>query len=488
MSEHPIDDRPNFLLIMTDQQRGDCLSIDGHPVLQTPTLDHFAASGARFTRGYSTCPSCVPARRTILTGQAPATHGMVGYKDRVNWHPANTLPQALRDAGYQTIFVGRTMHQWPRWKRFGFEEVYPSVNMPSPTDPPSDYETLLDREHHQSGGFTGHGVGWNGWVARPWHMDESLHEVHWTIGEAIKRMQRRDTSRPYFMVVSFFGPHPPLTPPAHYMQRYLDMDLPQPAMGDWADPPEEGTLGLPVATDRLNLTGQRLRQCQAGYFGYINYIDDQIARLFDNHAGGPGHARHNTYTFFTSDHGELLGDHGLFRKTYPYEGSARVPFIVRGPEVKRGTVCDQPVGHEDIMPTMLDLAGVEIDEEAHPLDGRSLAPVLRGQANAKVRDVLHGEHARCYRPEQANHYLVDNRWKYIWFSQTGIEQLFDLHEDPNELHDLSTQEAQCTEQFRQILVDRLKDRPEGFSDGNQLIAGQPHESLMAHGGEPAIVN
>ena len=121
------DARPNLLLIMTDQQRGDCLSIDGHPVLQTPNMDSLGAGGARFRRGYTTCPSCVPARRSILTGQYPATHGMVGMQGGVEWNPHTTLPQALRDAGYQTIFVGRTMHQHPRWKRYGFEEFCPSI-------------------------------------------------------------------------------------------------------------------------------------------------------------------------------------------------------------------------------------------------------------------------------------------------------------------------------------------------------------------------
>ena len=103
--------RPNVLLIMTDQQRGDCLGIDGHPVLRTPSMDRIAGEGVRFTRAYSSCPTCIAARRSLLSGQFPATHGMVGYQDGVEWDPAHTLPGVLSRQGYQTSWVGRGIHQ-----------------------------------------------------------------------------------------------------------------------------------------------------------------------------------------------------------------------------------------------------------------------------------------------------------------------------------------------------------------------------------------
>src|SRR5690625_2466162 len=108
------DDRPNILLIMTDQQRGDCLSLAGHPCLLTPNMDAIGAAGAHFRRAYSTCPVCIPARRSLMSGQHPATNGMVGYKDFQEWNPPATLPGALRDAGYQTGLVWRNMHLHPR--------------------------------------------------------------------------------------------------------------------------------------------------------------------------------------------------------------------------------------------------------------------------------------------------------------------------------------------------------------------------------------
>lgn len=116
------DKRPNILFIMTDQQRGDCLGLDGHPVLNTPNLDYLAHSGTLFRHGYSETPSCIPARRTVMSGQAPATHGMVGMTGGVDWQPAATLAGELSAAGYQCEMIGK-LHLWPHRKRFGFHHM-----------------------------------------------------------------------------------------------------------------------------------------------------------------------------------------------------------------------------------------------------------------------------------------------------------------------------------------------------------------------------
>ena len=110
--------QPNILLFITEQQRGDCLSIEDHPVLMTPNMDAIGGAGVRFARAYSNCPTCIAARRTILSGQFPPTHGMVGYQDGVAWDIEQTLPAVLTEAGYETAWVGRNMHQHPHDKRF----------------------------------------------------------------------------------------------------------------------------------------------------------------------------------------------------------------------------------------------------------------------------------------------------------------------------------------------------------------------------------
>jgi arylsulfatase A-like enzyme len=175
----------------------------------------------------------------------------------------------------------------------------------------------------------------------------------------------------------------------------------------------------------------------------------------------------------------MLGDHGFFRKCEPFEGSANIPFLVAGsPELgfKPGLRSTQPVCLEDIMPTMLDLAGAPCPK---PMDGVSLVPVLRGEKRA-VRECLHFEHAPCYSEQQAFHALTDGHFKYVWRPQDGTEHLFDLAADPREEHDLAKAASQraLLEQWRVRMVKQLADRPEGFSDGTNLISGRPYPPLQ----------
>lgn len=484
--------RPNFLIVMPDQQRGDCLSIEGHPALLTPNMDHLGWRGTRFSRAYSTCPSCIPARRAFMSGQYPATNGMVGYREGVAWNPLTTLPGELEKAGYQTAIVGRTMHLSPPGKGFGFQTMTLQEGRGGQVD--AYRQTLRSRNPHGEdwdfphfGMLKGHGITANGWTARPWHLDEALHPTTWTVTEAIKYLRQRDTTRPFFLVVSFIAPHPPLVPPAFYMDRYLRMDLPSPAIGDWAVPPPNGGLGLPVDSFRVDLKGEALRSAQAGYFGLINHLDDQLCRLQMELAsmGDVG----DTVTMFTSDHGEMLGDHHLFRKCFPFEGSARIPLMINGPQsmgFKPEQVCDRPVCLEDIMPTVLELAGCP---EPSSVDGRSLVPWLRGEGDSGWREYLHGEHATCYHKEQANHYLTDGREKYVWMTELGTELLFDLRHDPKELRNLAAlpAHAQRTAMWRGRLIEELRGRPEGFTDGVNLLSGRPYEAALPHAHGPAGV-
>ena len=469
MPEHV--NRPNVILIMTDQQRGDCLSLAGHPVLLTPNMDSIGGSGVFFRRAYTLCPSCIPARRSLMVGQFPSTHGMVGFRDGIDWEAPPTLPGVLRDAGYQTAIVGRNMHLYPRRRRYGFDEMVIA---------PADYDRYVaDNQTGDRIKAMGHGISGNGWTARPWHLDEKLHQTTWTVTEALRFLERRDPSCPFFLTVSFTAPHPPLTPPAFYLDRYLRLDLPEPAIGSWAVPPSNHGLGADVQSDHVDLRGEALRAARAGYYGLINHLDDQLYRLLGAHTGMDLQTRRNTIVIFTTDHGEMLGDHYLFRKCYPYEGSAHIPLLIRGPGIKPGVVCDQAVCLEDIMPTVLDLTGCEIPDT---VDGRSLGPILRGETNTLPRDFLHGEHATCYSYGQANHYLTDGREKYIWYPSNGVEQLFDLRDDPRELRDLApeTEQAERLVHWRRRLIDRLADRPEGFTDGHRLISGRPHNALLPH--------
>ena len=176
---------------------------------------------------------------------------------------------------------------------------------------------------------------------------------------------------------------------------------------------------------RILLEGETLQAAQAGYFGLIEHLDNQISSLIREFKARSEKTGRSWIIVLTSDHGEMLGDHGYFRKCEPYEGSANIPFIVSGsPSIgfKSGLRVEQPVCLEDIMPTLLALAGTRSPSR---IDGFNLLPVLRGQKQT-IREWLHFEHSPCYSKSQAYHALTDGHFKYIWRPTDGTEQLFDL--------------------------------------------------------------
>jgi arylsulfatase A-like enzyme len=174
----------------------------------------------------------------------------------------------------------------------------------------------------------------------------------------------------------------------------------------------------------------------------------------------------------------MLGDHGYFRKCEPFEGSANVPFLITGSKAMgfaKGIRSEQAVCLEDLMPTLLAMAGSDIPGH---LDGENLLPTLRGEAQ-QIRDWLHFEHAKCYSKEQAFHALTDGEWKYIWRPNRGGEHLFNLVQDPREEKDLSGVDAHAgtLSAWRARLIKRLENRPEQFVREGTLVAGRPYKAL-----------
>ena len=470
------DTRPNILLIVVDQMRGDCLSLEGHLSLLTPNLDEIGGTGAHFSRAYTTCASSIAARRSLLTGQYPSTNGVVGFHGGCAIRSA-TLPGLLHGTGYDTALVGRNMHQYPDDEAYGYEtRILGSTYLED-----DDYARTLEAHAPGSGGVKGHGVSFNGWTAKPWHLAEHLHPTNWTVDRSRGLLRERDETRPLFLTTSFYAPHPPLIPPAFYLDRYLRVDLPPVSIGTWASCPDHEGIGVGIDSARTVLRGEALRCAQAGYFGLINHIDDQLYWLISDFKVKSHQASRPWVVVFTSDHGEMLGDHYYFRKCEPYEGSARVPLLIQGSSdlgFQSHLACSGPVCLEDIMPTLLEAAGAELPA---PIDGESLLPVLRGE-RGPLRSWLHAEHARCYSAEQAYHSLTDGRAKYIWRPHAGAEQLFDLREDPQELTDLATHSdhRKQLEQWRARLIERLTGRPEGFTDGERLIPGRLYLGVLPH--------
>ena len=467
--------RPDILLIMPDQMRGDCLSILGHPAVRTAQLDVLARQGALFTRAYTTVASCIPARFALLSSLHPQTSGVVGFRAKPFSTP--TLPELLSQSGYTTVLVGRNMHQVPASKSCGYQKrILGSTYVAN-----DEYDRFLKRSAPETGGIRklvkDLGVTYNHWQAKPWPLADNLHPTEWVVNQSRKVVAEAGADQPLFLTSSFYAPHPPLFPPRKYFDTYLKQELPTPAHGDWVDwgalSPKGDRTG-----HRILLKGKTLRAAQAGYFGLIEHLDNQISPLIRDFKARSERAGRSWVIVVTSDHGEMLGDHGYFRKCEPYEGSANIPFIICGSPAlgfKSGLRVGQPVCLEDIMPTLLALAGTK---SPFRVDGVNLLPTLRGQQQV-IRAWLHFEHAPCYSKAQAFHALTDGRVKYIWRPANGTEHLFDLDEDPLEERDLSrrTSHYATLQAWRARLIKRLAGRPEGFSVEGRLIPGRPYPAL-----------
>ncbi|AIY03742.1 MULTISPECIES: arylsulfatase [Arthrobacter] len=482
--------KPNVILICVDEWRGDALSSEGHPFVETPHLDELARRGVRFSKGYSATPTCVPARVALFTGQSQEKHGRVGYNDGVPFdvaHPV-TIQGEFKKAGYHTQAIGK-MHVYPERARIGFDDVilhdgfmhFSRKNFKQNFAFFDDYVPWLRRQPGSTpeAEYFDNGVNCNSVVARPWDKAEHLHPSHWIGTQAIDWMYRRDPSKPFFLYLSWHRPHPPYDPPQWAYDQYLDIDPYKPVEGDWEQDWDEFRKDGDYQAAFGGLADRTVHRARAGYYGLMAQIDLQINRIKESLVDF-GLAE-DTIIAFTSDHGEMMGDHHMFRKGLPYEGSARVPFIVAdAPSAKnsaRGAVMDDVVELRDLMPTLLDLAGVEIPDS---VDGKSLAPHVRGEADAgPVRDYLHGEHVYF---NQNIQWLTDGKIKYVWGSAKGVEQLFDLATDPDECRNLAHDAASTPllDLWRARMVEALDGREEGFVQDGKLVAGRPVVTILAH--------
>lgn len=456
------DNRPNILLIMTDEHRGDALGIEGHPIVETPYLDALATSGTHFTAGYSATPVCIPARRTLMTGTKASTHGVfMNYATHLD---LPTLPGVLSAAGYQTHLVGK-LHLYPDRKKYGFDST-------DWADNPAQHDTsVIDDDYQmflQEQGLYGpdiaraHGVDENGWVARPFHLDERFHFTNWCAEKAMRFLERRDPTAPFFLKMSIHAPHAPCAPPRYYFDKYMAMDIPEPAVAEWARVFDGPQRGLSVKSWRTALDPKVMKQYMAGYYGSIEHVDHQIGRVFN-------HVPTNTIIIFTSDHGEMLGDHQWIRKRSAFEGSARIPYIFKLPDsmgIDQAKPSDKVVELMDIMPTVLDAAGVDIPES---VDGASLMPLLRDE-DVVWRDYIHGECTPMETINSGMQFITDGKEKYIYYPGRGEEQFFDLVNDPVEMNNLidDTDYSERVELNRARLINELDGRPENFVISGEL--------------------
>jgi arylsulfatase len=456
--------KPHIIFIMTDQQRGDCLGCTGNSAIQTPNIDAIAADGVHFRNGFSSVPSCTPARSGLLTGLSPWNHGMLGY-GRVAPKYKFEMPQMLRDSGYYTFGIGK-MHWYPQKALHGFHGTLVDESGRVETEYfISDYRDWFKL---QAPGFDpdATGIGWNEHRAGVYQLEERLHPTVWTGQTAVDFIHNYKLENPLFLKVSFARPHSPYDPPQRYFDMYKDADIPKPVVGDWcedfADRPNTASAAFGDFGVEHAVNSRRF------YYANITFIDDQVGRIIE--ALKQRGMYDNAVICFTADHGDMLGDHHHWRKTYAYQGSANIPFLLKWPaaqktKLKRGSTLSHPVELRDFLPTFLDAAGEAIPAD---MDGDSMLKLARNP-KSDWREFIDLEHATCY--DQANYWaaLTDGKQKYIWFFRTGKEQLFDLEDDPDELKNLAGNESEMLKKWRQRMVEHLSERGDGFVKDGKLV-------------------
>ena len=327
--------KPNIVLICVDQWRADCLGFANHPTVETPHLDRLAKDGINFSQAYAATPTCVPARATLFTGLSQRHTGFVGYNDKVDWHYDVTLPGLLADAGYHTQCVGK-MHTHPSRNLMGFHNVvlhdgylHRERRKRDEYGLGDDYTVWLREKLGQHEvDHVDTGVGCNGYVARPWMYDEMLHPTSWVTTQGIDFLRRRDTTKPFFLMLSYHRPHPPLDPPGHYIDRYMRKDLPPIEIGDWVD------FDLPIGghDSPVPHNPAEIDYARRAYYAQLTHIDHNLNRmimaLFESDVW------QNTAILFVADHGEMLYSHNSVAKGMPYDGSARIPWLLRLPQTE----------------------------------------------------------------------------------------------------------------------------------------------------------
>jgi len=470
--------RPNILYLMTDQHRGDCLGCAGNVVIKTPGLDSIAADGVLFSNAYSSTPSCTPARSAILTGLSPWHHGMIGYGRVAGEYPFE-LPGALADAGYYLFGIGK-MHWYPQRKLRGYHGILLDESGRAQTKGfVSDYRQWFKG---QAPGLNpdATGIGWNDYRAKAYALAERLHPTRWTGDRAVEFIEKYERAEPFMLKVSFARPHSPYDPPKRFLDMYSEDEMPEPYIGEWAEryaahkePPNpslwHGDLGV-----------EQAKNSRRAYYGSITFIDEQIGRILG--ALKKRGLYDNTLIVFFSDHGDMLGDHHLWRKTYAYEGSAKIPMLLRWPasmgmDEKRGGKLGQPVELRDVLATFLDAAGADIPGH---LDGKSMLELVRGNTEG-WREFIDLEHSMCYSKE---HWcaLTDGKHKYIYYAYDGGEELFDLANDPGEVRDLAGRAShkELLGKWRGRLAEHLSERGEEFVKDGKLAVRKKRYLYSRH--------
>ncbi len=477
--------RPNFLIFVTDEQPGNMLGCDGHPILQTPNLDRLAAGGVQFRRCYTVHPMCMPTRATWFTGRTPRGHGV-----RCNGIPLDrsipTITEALRAAGYATYGIGKQhLRTWGTLRDTDpatldpveWCEARPMWQSGRIGAIPTPYYGL---ERVDFTGGNGNGIygDYRPWVLerepeaydllappprregepelrRVWanEIPAELHYTNWMTERAIAALRRFKTEgRPFFLWHSYPDPHPPYTAPRPWCDMYDPADVPPPNRreGELDDLPPHYRLQFEqrfLTSGCMGLTDipeEHIRRMRAMTYGMVSQVDHHVGLILEE-LDRLGLAE-NTVVVFMSDHGRCLGDHWMDNMPPAhYNETLRMPSLWRYPGAfPTGIICDALVSHLDFAPTILELAGLPIPEGPAPptpeserqrpsWPGQSLMPLLTGSTDS-VQDSVIAELDEDYLGFQLRTLITRDHWLTVYGGGRDIGELYDLKDDPQQLY------------------------------------------------------
>jgi len=519
-------DSPNILFVHTDEQRADTLGCYGNDVVDTPHIDGLADEGATFENAHCTHPLCMPSRASLLTGRYPSVNGV--WRNGIPLpDDEQTVAELLREEGYTTGLLGKAhfvpyhgdpeLHPesvqtgvvddeecWEFWRDFdgpyyGFDHVEMAIAHSDNGIQGGHYGLWLAEEHpekrelfSQDAALDDTDSAYNSWKSA---VPLDIHSSTWVADRTIEFVDDHADDQPFFAWVGFPDPHFPYDPPEPYCYEYdpEDVSLPVDSEGDvWGDDPPrhvEYHLDEKYGVDWREMSEKKQREVIAHYYAMTDLVDDQVGRILT--ALEEYGIAENTVVVFTSDHGDWLGDHGLFQKGLPHtRGLTRIPWIIRWPDmVQDGHRIESVASQLDLVPTLLDAAGVEVP---YGIQGDSLRPVLGGERDSLRPYALVEHRHEAYRE---NSFLVQHgaggvrkdeiqddivNWgdeaihaktiytdRYRLSYVTGVEEggnngvtksygrLFDHETDPEEIEDLWDENPELRHRLLALLAEAL---------------------------------
>lgn len=429
--------RMNLLIIQTDEHHFNTLGCYGGTIVATPHIDSIAKQGARFTAFYATSPVCSPSRAALVSGlypqKTPVTTNNIPLDDSIV-----TFAEILKRKGYATGFAGKWhldgsgKPQWAPKRKFGFEDNRFMFNR-------GHWKKLIDTDEGPKVGSRGpNGPNYNLNGA-----DETTFATDWLCDKAVDFI-KTNRDKPFCYMVSLPDPHGPNTVRAPYDTMFADVNVPIPV--SLKRRPEQ----IPGWGKSAGVTAAQIRKLMLSYYGMVKCIDDNVGKLLKTLRDEK--LMDNTIVVFTSDHGDLCGEHGRLNKGVPYEGSAKIPFLITCPgKIQGQTVVDQAMTNVDFLPTVLSLMEVPLPTK---FDGRNAVPVFNEETAESWEDIAFVRSAG--RPGTPNAWLaaVTGRYKLV-LSTADVPWLIDVDEDPNELTNLYGQ-PKLREQAR-WMTERLAE-------------------------------